>query len=232
MGNLHFWIELLAGYYNRYGYWIVFLGALAENTAVLGLVLPGGTLALLGAFYARQGTLHLGWVIAFATLGTVLGYHIDYFFGRYLLTPLMARQRTFRSGRLRLEARLRLARRMFAKHGGKAILISHTVGHLRSFVAMSVGVTRLNYRRFLAFEVLAALLWNTAYSLIGYGIAIKVDQLQMIIERAGWVMFAVLAVFFIIWQWWLRCRKQRLRQKRRQKKLLSSLHQRTPNFHE
>jgi hypothetical protein len=46
MGNLHFWIELLADLYNRYGYWIVFLGALAENTALLGLVLPGGTLAI------------------------------------------------------------------------------------------------------------------------------------------------------------------------------------------
>src|SRR4051794_10637429 len=156
MGNLHFWIELLAGFYNRYGYWIVLLGALAENTALLGLVLPGGTLALLGAFYARQGTLHLGWVIAFATLGTVLGYHIDYLFGRYLLAPMMARRHTIRSGRLRLAARLRLARRMLTKHGGKVILLSHTIGHLRSFVAMSAGATRLNYRRFLAFEVLAA----------------------------------------------------------------------------
>src|SRR2546421_9141152 len=102
MGNLHFWIELLAGFYNRYGYWIVFLGALAENTALLGLVLPGGTLALLGAFYARQGTLHLSWVIAFATLGTVLGYHIDYLFGRYLLASVLAHWSTVRSGRLRL----------------------------------------------------------------------------------------------------------------------------------
>ncbi|HEY4034612.1 MAG TPA: DedA family protein [Ktedonobacteraceae bacterium] len=217
MGNLHFWIELLAGLYNRYGYWIVLLGALAENTALLGLVLPGGTLALLGAFYARQGTLNLGWVIAFATLGTVLGYHIDYLFGRYLLGPLMTRWRTMRSGRLRLAARLRLARRMLTKHGGKAILLSHTMGHLRSFVAISAGAIHLKYRRFLAFEVLAALLWNTAYCLIGYLIAVEIDQLQTIIERAGWVMFAVLVVLFIIWQWWHYRRKQHLRQKRRQK---------------
>ena len=68
-------IEWLGSLYNQYGYLIVFLGALGENTAFLGLILPGGTLALLGAFYARAGTLNIGWVIFFAWIGTVLGYH-------------------------------------------------------------------------------------------------------------------------------------------------------------
>ncbi len=218
MDNLHFWIEQLSGFYNRYGYWIVFLGALTENTALLGLVLPGGTLALLGAFYARQGTLHLGWVIVLATLGTVLGYHIDYLFGRYLLAPMMTRWKAIRpSGRLRLAARLRLARRILTKHGGKAILLSHTMGHLRSFVAMSTGITHMNYRRFLAFEVLAALLWNTAYCFIGYFIAVEIDQLQRIIERAGWLMLGILVVLYIIWRWWRSRKRINQRRKRHQK---------------
>ena len=83
--NLYAWIELLGDFYDHYGYETVFLGALFENTALLGLVFPGGTLALLGAFYARQGTLSLSWVIALATLGTVLGYHVDYLLGRFVL---------------------------------------------------------------------------------------------------------------------------------------------------
>lgn len=223
MNNLHFWIELLAGLYDSYGYWIVLLGALTENTALLGLVLPGGTLALLGAFYARQGTLRLDWVITLATLGTVLGYHIDYLFGRYLLAPLMARWKAIRpSGRLRLAARLRLARRILTKHGGKAILLSHTTGHLRSFVAMSAGITHMNYRRFLAFEVLAALLWNTAYCLIGYFIAVEIDQLQRIIQRAGWLMLGMLVVLYIIWRWWRYRTRINQRRKHHQKSSKSS----------
>src|SRR5207247_11365321 len=68
--------------YDQYGYLIVFLGTLGENTALLGLLLPGNSLALLGAFYARLGTLQIGWVIFFAWLGTLIGYHIDYLIGR------------------------------------------------------------------------------------------------------------------------------------------------------
>jgi membrane protein DedA with SNARE-associated domain len=75
----HEWIKLLGELYDQYGYLIVFLGTLGENTAVLGLLLPGNSLALLGASYARLGTLDLGWVILLASLGTVLGYHVDYF---------------------------------------------------------------------------------------------------------------------------------------------------------
>lgn len=46
-------ISLLENFYDHYGYLIVFLSTFAENTALVGLVLPGNSLALLGAFYAR-----------------------------------------------------------------------------------------------------------------------------------------------------------------------------------
>jgi membrane-associated protein len=152
MLDIHEWIDLLAGLYDHYGYVLVFLGSLGENTVALGLVLPGGALALLGALYARQGTLNLGWVIFFAWLGTVLGYHADYLFGRFVLARLAQHWSMNRLGhRLRLAGRLRLARRLLTKHGGKAILISHTIGHMRSFVALSAGITHMNYGRFLLF---------------------------------------------------------------------------------
>src|SRR5690242_14293882 len=109
-------INFLRDLYDHYGYLIVFLGALGENTALLGLVLPGGTLALLGAFYARQGTLNLFWVIFFAWIGTVIGYHVDYLLGRYALARIMARWGGAKLGlRLRLAGRLRLARRLLAR---------------------------------------------------------------------------------------------------------------------
>src|SRR5437588_11329253 len=91
---LNEWIERLGEFYNDYGYLTVFLGTLGENTALLGLLLPGNSLALLGAVYARLGTLNLGWVILLATLGTILGYHIDYFLGRFVLARVATRWST------------------------------------------------------------------------------------------------------------------------------------------
>lgn len=190
MLNIQEWIMQLGKVYDQYGYLLVFFASMAENTALLGLVLSGGTLALLGAFYARLGTLNLGWVIFFAWLGTVLGYHADYLLGRFVLARFARPLSASRLGqRLRLAGRIRLARALLAKHGGKAILISHTIGHLRSFVALSSGITHMNYLRFLIFELIAALLWNTLYCLVGYFIGVEFDRLVVLFRtrvRAGW----------------------------------------------
>lgn len=204
-------IDLLRNLYDQYGYLIVFLGALGENTALLGLALPGGTLALLGAFYARQGSLNLAWVIFFAWMGTVLGYHADYLLGRFALGKVMLRWGDSRLGRrMRLAGRLRLGRRLLAKYGGRAILLSHIVGHIRSFVALSAGATRMPYRRFLSFELVAALLWNTAFCLIGYIAGAEYDRILSIIERAGWIIAGVVVLAILVWKVglpWLRKRR-------------------------
>jgi membrane protein DedA with SNARE-associated domain len=204
-------IDLLRDLYDQYGYLIVFLGTLGENTALLGLALPGGTLALLGAFYARQGSLNLAWVIFFAWMGTVLGYHVDYLLGRFALGKVMLRWGDSRLGRrMRLAGRLRLGQRMLAKYGGRAILLSHIVGHIRSFVALSAGAARMSYRRFLSFELVAALLWNTAFCLIGYLAGAEYDRILPIIERAGWIIAGVVILALLVWKVglpWLRKRR-------------------------
>src|SRR2546425_3139307 len=185
--SINEWIKLLSEFYNQYGYVAVFFGTLGENTALLGLLLPGNSLALLGAVYARLGTLNLGWVILLATLGTILGYHIDYFLGRFVLARVATRWSASRLGRrIRLAGRLRLARRLIARHGGKAILISHLIGQLRSFVALGAGMTRMKYVRFLGYEVMAAALWNSAFCLLGNVLAAQGGRLPMLTQRAGW----------------------------------------------
>lgn len=214
--SLHDWVELLGQFYDQYGYLIVFLGALGENTALLGLVLPGGTLALLGAFYARQGTLNIFWVIFFAWIGTVLGYHIDYLIGRFLLGRVIGGWSTSKLGvRLRLAARLRLACRLLAEHGGKAILISHTTGHIRSFVALSAGATHMYYPRFLGFELVAALVWNIVYGVLGYVAGAEFETIQKIIERAGWVIVGLLVALFLAWRFFGPQLRERFRKRRR-----------------
>jgi membrane protein DedA with SNARE-associated domain len=215
--ELQDWLKLIGEFYDRYGYLTVFLGSLGENTAFLGLLLPGNSLALLGAVYARIGTLNLGWVIFFASIGTVLGYHVDYLFGRLVLTRASSRWSASRIGRrMRLAGRLRLARILITKHGGKAILISHLIGHLRSFVALSAGMSRMNYRRFLGYELVAAAVWNTAFCLLGYLLAGEIDRLQVLIERAGWVIVGVLVLLFIAWRFLRQRVRQRIRQERRE----------------
>jgi membrane protein DedA with SNARE-associated domain len=211
-------IARLGGLYEQYGYLIVFLGALGENTAFVGLILPGGTLALLGAFYARAGTLNIGWVILVAWLGTVLGYHVDYLIGRFLLGRYAPAWSASRIGRrVRLAGRLRLGQRLLRKYGGRTIFVSHVIGHLRSFVALSAGMTRMRYRKFLGYELIAALFWTGGYCLLGYFLGAEFEALQGVIERWGLVLAGALVVLYLGWRMFGGRIRQRLLQSARRR---------------
>jgi membrane protein DedA with SNARE-associated domain len=95
---------------------------------------------------------------------------------------------------------VRLARRLLFKHGGKMILISHAIGHIRSFVALSAGAARMRYTRFLAFELVAALLWNIGYALLGYFLGTQRERLELLLTRGGWVVAGVVIAIFVAWR--------------------------------
>ncbi len=201
MAPIHDWLDTLASLYGRYGYALVFWGALGENTALLGLFLPGNMLALLGGFYAREGKLSLPVVILLTWCGTVLGYHLDYALGRLVLGHFVQGWQTAQLGRrLRLAGRLRLARAFLHRHGGKAILVSHLVGQLRSFVALGAGMSHMPYRRFLRFEAMAALLWSGGLSLAGYLVGGERKRLEVFIARSGWLILGLLVLVYVAWR--------------------------------
>ncbi|HYU74099.1 MAG TPA: hypothetical protein VEL31_15605, partial [Ktedonobacteraceae bacterium] len=60
-----------------------------------------------------------------------------------------------------------------------------------------------------------ATLWNTTFCLLGYLLAAEVDRLQMLIERAGWVLLGILVLLFLAWRFVGRHIRQRIRQERR-----------------
>ncbi|GER82761.1 MAG: VTT domain-containing protein [Thermogemmatispora sp.] len=189
--------------YEQYGYIAALLGAFAENTALLGLLLPGGSLALLAAFLARDGQLNIVSVFLCVWLGTVLGYHCDYLIGRLLLArTLLHHLPAWLDRRWRLAARLRLARRWLQHHGGKAILLSHLVGHMRSLAALSAGLLAMRYWRFLLWELLAAGLWSLLYCGLGYWLASEYALLSRLLQRSGWVLGWLLAGIAIGWIVW------------------------------
>src|SRR5688500_2663109 len=75
-------IELVQPYFHQYGYLIVFATTLLENSAFLGVVVPGDAVLLLAGFYSQRQALELEAVMAFAFVGAVTGDTIAYVVGR------------------------------------------------------------------------------------------------------------------------------------------------------
>ena len=72
--------HLLAEFFARYGYRVVFFGVMLENA---GLPVPGETVLLFAAFLAFRGGLTLRWAIVTAIAGATIGDSLGYLVGRW-----------------------------------------------------------------------------------------------------------------------------------------------------
>src|ERR1700737_2865082 len=80
----------LVGRLGHWGYLAIFLGAMLESAAFLGLLVPGEALVLVAGFFAAQGLLDIGDLILLVAIGAIIGDSIGYEMG-------------FRTGRPALE---------------------------------------------------------------------------------------------------------------------------------
>jgi membrane protein DedA with SNARE-associated domain len=144
-----------------WAYAIIFLLALLD--AVLPVV-PSETAVITGGVVAASGRLSLPLVVIFATAGAMAGDNAAYLIGRRFGPA--ATNRFFRSGKA--QQRIARARLQLRERGGQLILIGRFIPGGRTAVTLSAGMLRYRWRRFLAFDAIAALAWALYAAFLGY----------------------------------------------------------------
>ncbi|HEV2124700.1 MAG TPA: DedA family protein, partial [Chloroflexota bacterium] len=201
------WLTRLLMMLGQHAYVLGFLGALVENTVLLGFVLPGGTIVALSGAGARTAGGSLPLLILLGAAGMTGGAVIDYYIGRSGLTRLL-RQRWMGRWGQHLEAQLNSAAPLLHRHGWWMMLVAHAFGHGRSALAVAAGMSHFSLRRLLAIEIPAALLWSSFYTGGGYLLAEHWDRLELALRRAGWAGIGVALLSGLSW-WGLRWLQQR-----------------------
>jgi undecaprenyl-diphosphatase len=188
-------VILLTPYVATYGYILVFLGVFLENSAMLGLVVPGETILIIAAFYAAQGELNIVYIMIVAFVGAVMGDNVGYYIGRRGGHPFIKKYGKYF---LIHEKRLIATERYFEKHGGKTIFIARFTSFLRALAALTAGVCRMEYRLFFWYDLSGAIIWSVVISLLGYFLGDNWPVLSKIIDRIGLgILIAVIAVIAV-----------------------------------
>lgn len=190
----------LTGFLDSFGYWAVLLFILIE---CLGIPFPGETMLLIAAVYA--GTTHtvsIAGVIAAATIGASLGGEAGYWAGREGGYRLLARYGRYV---FLTERKLKLGELLFAHHGTKVVFFGRFLAVLRAWAAFLAGCNRMDARVFAVYNAAGALLWSTAFGMLGYLLGRHKDQLERVVRglgTAGVIIATVIIVGAVIF--WLR----------------------------
>ena len=140
----------------------LFLFAIAALDAVIPLV-PSETSVILAGVLASSGDIVLVLVILFSAAGAIAGDNVSYWIGRKIGHRIVDR---FFKGERRKQ--VDWAHRQVEERGGYLIIVARFIPGGRTAVTLSCGMLEMRYRRFLAFDVAAGLVWATYATMLGY----------------------------------------------------------------
>lgn len=153
----------LVSQYGGWVYGILFLIVFVETGVVAMPFLPGDSLLFAAGALAGVGSLDLPVLLATLFVAAVLGDNCNYLIGNWLGSAVYERDSRW----IRRE-HLQRAHGFFDRHGGKAIVIARFMPFLRTFVPFVAGVGHMDYRRFLACNVLGGALWVGVLVTLGH----------------------------------------------------------------
>ena len=149
-----------------YGVWthlILFLIVFAETGLVVTPFLPGDSLLFAAGTFAALGSLDLWLVVVLLIAAAILGDTVNYWVGAWV------GPRAF-SGNVKLLRKDYLDRThaFYEKHGGKTIILARFVPIIRTFAPFVAGVGAMSYSKFIAYNVVGAVLWVGLFVPAGY----------------------------------------------------------------
>ncbi|WP_039042674.1 DedA family protein [Sporosarcina sp. ZBG7A] len=187
------WImELLA----EYGYYGVLALILVEN---LFPPIPSELILTFSGFLVASHSLSMGWMIAAATTGSVIGAMFLYGIGMFLDVPRLERL-TDRYGRwLRLKKKdIRRADAWFHKYGPWTVLICRMVPLVRSLISIPAGMSGMNFPLFIILTTLGSLVWNSVLIFMGVKLGANFESVIRYMDIYSNVVYILIGIGGVI----------------------------------
>lgn len=138
----------------------------AESGLLIGFFLPGDSLLFTAGFMASQGFFDIWMLSGLCFVAAVTGDSVGYAFGHRVGRKLFFRP----NSRFFKQEHLARAEAFYERYGGKTIIIARFVPFVRTFAPIVAGIGKMNYSKFLLFNLIGGLLWAVGLTWLGYWI--------------------------------------------------------------
>lgn len=192
--DIHLLLEWIAQH-PQWSAFAVFVVALAESLAVVGLVVPGAVLMVGAGALVGMGVVNF-WPMLFAAIaGAVAGDGISFWIGHHFKQELRRVWPFSRYPRW-----LERGERYFHRHGGKSVLFGRFVGPVRPFVPVVAGMLGMRPGLFYGVNLLSAVLWAPSYLLPGMAFGASLALAGAVAARLAALLLLLGAItWFVLW---------------------------------
>ena len=174
--------------------WIIFLVALAESLAIVGVLVPGVIILVGAGTLIGSGVLDFWSMTAWAVAGAIIGDGLSFWLGHHF-EYLTERWSWFKLHPDHLEKGVNF----FQKYGDISIVLGRFFGPIRAVVPLVAGMMHMPPKRFYLANVLSALAWGPAYLAPGIllGQAAEQDSWTGLLIALAAIATALLLLFLL-----------------------------------
>jgi len=144
-----------------------------ETGLLIGFFLPGDSLLVTAGIVAWGSDWPLYWLIPTLCISAILGDSVGYFIGMKSGPKLFYKEKSFFFRKDHLLA----AQNFYERHGGKTIILARFMPIIRTFAPVVAGIGKMNYRRFLMFNIVGGIGWVVSMIMLGYVLTPVLDPL-------------------------------------------------------
>jgi membrane-associated protein len=169
------------------------VGIFCETSILIGLIVPGDTVVIVAATattnWVEYGALLIAVVVG-ALGGESLGFALGHYFGPKI--------RASRLGQRIGENHWMRAENYLDRRGGIAVFLSRFLPVLHSLIPVTVGMSTMRYRKFIAWTTPACVVWAASYVSVGWAAASSYERLSTQLHFAGYIFVAIIIAFLLI----------------------------------
>ena len=135
-----------------------------ETGLLIGFFLPGDSLLVTAGLVCAGAEWSLPLLLFTLCLSAILGDSVGYTIGWKTGPKIFCREKSF----FFHKDHLLKAQEFYQKHGGKTIILARFMPIIRTFAPVVAGVGKMEYRKFLFFNIFGGIGWVMSMILIGY----------------------------------------------------------------
>ena len=186
------YLETIILNYGVFVYVILFLIVFCETGLIVTPILPGDSLLFaVGAFSAR-GLLDFPLVVVLIMTAAILGDSVNYFVGRKF-GAFFFREHS----RYLKTSYIDNTNRFYEKYGSKTIVYARFVPIIRTFAPFIAGFGKMNYSKFMIYNVFGGIAWTLIFTLFGFFFGeLPIIRESITMMTLGIIVVSVLPLLF------------------------------------
>ncbi len=165
----------------------------AETGLMVGFFLPGDSLIFVSGMFCSTKPellgLHIVALLLLMMSSAILGNIVGYWFGKKAGLALFKKENSLIFKKRYLEA----TKTFYARHERKTLVLGRFLPIIRTFAPILAGAIKINFKKFMLYNILGAFLWIGSLGLCGFFLG----RIKLVEENVGWIVIFLIIITMI-----------------------------------